>query len=113
MDSSSTLIERALLDLGYQTAKPVIRERNGKAFVTDEGNHIFDLHLDTVLDPAVLSQTLNDIPGVVENGLFLNMCETVIIGYEDGSSETRSLVDGALTSSRADNVENLFSDIGD
>ena len=113
MESSSTLIERALLDLGYQTAKPVLRERNGKAFVTDEGNHIFDLHLDTVLDPAVLSQTLNDIPGVVENGLFLNMCETVIIGYEDGSSETRSLVDGALMSSRADNVENLFSDIGD
>ena len=113
MESSSTLIERALLTLGYQIEKPVLRERDGSVFVTDEGNHIYDLHLDRITDPKILSQTLNGIPGVVENGLFLNMCDTIIIGFEDGSSETRCFVDGAITTSRADNVENLFSDIGD
>ena len=113
IECSSTLIERALLELGYQTAKPVLRERGGSVFVTDEGNHIFDLHLGMIIDPKVLSRTLNDIPGVVENGLFLNTCDTIIIGFEDGSSETRRFVDGAIGTSRADNIENLFSDIGD
>ena len=107
-ECSSALIERALLELGYQTAKLVLRERGGSVFVTDQGNHIFDLHLDMIRDPKVLSQTLNDIPGVVENGLFLNMCDTIIIGFEDGSSETRRLVDGAIAISRANNIENLF-----
>ena len=95
MDSSRTIIEQALMDLGYQTEQPVLRERDGSVFVTDEGNNIFDLHLELILDPKALSQTLNDIPGVVENGLFLNICDTVIIGFEDGSSETRRLMDGA------------------
>ncbi len=113
MQSSGILIERALLDLGYQTAKPVLRERDGSVFVTDEGNHIFDLHLDTVIDPEMLSQTLNGIPGVVENGLFLNLCDTVIIGFEDGSTETRRFEDGAMATSRADNIANLFSNVGD
>ena len=113
IECSSTLIERALSELGYQRAKPMLRERGGSVFVTDEGNHIFDLHLDIIIDPTVLSQTLNDIPGVVENGLFLNKCDTVIIGFEDGSSETRRLVDGAIAISRADNIESLFSDVGD
>ena len=66
-----------------------------------------------IIDPKVLSRTLNDIPGVVENGLFLNTCDTIIIGFEDGSSETRRFMDGAITISRADNIENLFSEIGD
>ena len=113
IECSSTLIERALLELGYPTAKPVLRERDGSVFVTDEGNHIFDLYLDMITDPKVLSQTLNYIPGVVENGLFLNTCDTVIIGFGDGSSETRCLVDGATSISHAANIENLFSDNGD
>ena len=113
IECSSTLIKRALVELGYHTAKPVVRERGGSVFVTDEGNHIFDLYLDVIMDPKVLSQKLNDIPGVVENGLFLNTCDTVIVGFEDGSSETRRFMDGAITTSRADNIENLFSEIGD
>ena len=36
-----------------------------------------------------------------------------VIGFENGSSETRRLVDGAISISRADNIENMCSDIGD
>ena len=36
-------------------------------------------------DPAALSVSLNALPGVVENGLFLGICDLAIIGKPDGS----------------------------
>lgn len=95
--SSQSLIKKTLGDIGYHDAKLVVREKNGKRFVTDEGNQILDLYLDKISDPLELSQRLNEIPGVVENGLFLNICGTVIIGFEDGTSEIRSLENGKST----------------
>ena len=58
---------------------------NDLPFVTDEGNYIIDLHLGRIGDPATLHVTLNQVPGVVENGLFLNMCDLILIGDEDGT----------------------------
>jgi ribose 5-phosphate isomerase A len=45
------------------------------------------LHLGRIGDAEALSAGLNAIPGVVENGLFLGMAESVIYGREDGSTE--------------------------
>ncbi len=89
--SSRSLIEQTLRDIGYPNAGIFVREKNGQRFVTDERNHILDLHLDRISDPLELSQMLNGIPGVVENGLFIDMCCSVMIGFADGTSETRSL----------------------
>jgi ribose 5-phosphate isomerase A len=35
-----------------------------------------------------LSLALNQVPGVVENGLFIDICDAVVIGYADGRVET-------------------------
>jgi ribose 5-phosphate isomerase A len=58
---------------------------------------------------------LNQIPGVVENGLFIDICDTVIIGYGDGRVETRDINEGTVTGERLDFVEadNLFTDLSD
>ena len=46
--------------------KPVLRDN----FVTDNGNVILDIHNLKILEPAKLEQDLNNIAGVVTNGLF-------------------------------------------
>ncbi|TYR79315.1 ribose-5-phosphate isomerase RpiA [Priestia megaterium] len=47
-------------------------------FITDNGNYILDCHFQQLKDPNTLEQQLNMIPGVVENGLFVNMTNEVI-----------------------------------
>ncbi len=54
-------------------------------FVTDNGNSILDVfHLD-IVDPVALERQLNDIPGIVCNGLFaLRRADTVLVAGDDG-----------------------------
>lgn len=59
---------------------PILRQKDGKLFITDSGNYIVDLHLDEIDKPHELSIFLNSKPGVVENGLFLKMSHLVIVG---------------------------------
>ena len=87
MASTTRLIERCLSQQDV-TGRAVTPRMAGDAlFVTDEGNHVLDLHLGQISDPAALSLALNQIPGVVENGLFLDICDQVVVGYTDGRVE--------------------------
>lgn len=56
----------------------------GETLITDGGHHIIDLHLEKIADPEALGSYLDNLVGVVEHGLFLNMVSMVIVGYEDG-----------------------------
>lgn len=79
------LVLRVLADLGLADRAVVRRMRDGAPVLTDEGNYILDLALEAIPDPAALSVALNALPGVVENGLFLGICDLAIIGKPDGS----------------------------
>lgn len=68
--------------------KIVLREKAGAPFITDHGHYILDCHFEKIEQASLLSQQLNDIPGVVENGLFIDMASAVIIGKEDGTIQT-------------------------
>ena len=73
-----SMVARELVKLGGQ---PVYRE----GFVTDNGNDILDTHNLEIMEPAKLEQTLNNIPGVVTNGLFaLRPADVLLLGTEDG-----------------------------
>lgn len=67
---------------------PKLRLDNGDFYVTDNGNYIADCHDVSIADPAALHASLNAVPGVVENGLFVDMAHTVIVGRENGSIDT-------------------------
>ncbi len=67
-----------------------LRQQGVVPLVTDEGNHVYDLHLKRIGDPDGLMCALSCVPGVVETGLFLGMCDTVIIGHPDGRAEIRT-----------------------
>jgi ribose 5-phosphate isomerase A len=82
-------------------------------FRTDEGNFILDLALGRIGNARALSQALNQIPGVVENGLFLGLCDTIVIGHSDGRVETRDLNAGTVHEENVlfEESSNIFRDL--
>ena len=86
---ASTLghIERALGALGYRDVRITRRMAGDRPLVSDEGNAIVDLHLGRIDDPDRLSVALNQIPGVVENGLFIGLASVVVVGHPDGHAD--------------------------
>jgi len=75
------VVARALAHYGVAMS---LRAENGEGpFVTDEGNHIYDLAFDTIEDPCGLARQLDSIVGVVEHGLFIDMADRVIVGHGD------------------------------
>ena len=85
------LARRRLTDLG---CPPVLRLKpDGAAYITDNGNPIFDCRVGTIGDAAALERALLDIPGVVGTGLFIGMAETVFIDAEDGTVTVRHRLD--------------------
>ena len=58
---------------------PALRLNKGQPQVTDQGNYIIDCHFRKIEKPKLLEHQLNMIPGVVENGLFINLCTKMII----------------------------------
>ena len=52
--------------------------------ITDNGNYILDCHFDGIPEPEKIELQLNNIPGVVENGIFVNRADKVIIGTPSG-----------------------------
>ena len=72
-----------LENIGYPgTAE--LRVINGNPFTTDSENLIYDLSIGLIEEPAIIDNLLNSIPGVVENGLFVDMANIVIIGEQNG-----------------------------
>jgi ribose 5-phosphate isomerase A len=75
-----------------RVGRPVLRKKGGVVFVTDSGNHIYDLATGPMDDPAAIERDLRAIPGVVETGLFLGRADVVLVAGESG---VRRLVRGS------------------
>ena len=69
------LTEKYIRELG---CVPYLRQFEDKPYRTDNGNYIFDCDFSEILEPKKIEERLNMIPGVVENGLFVGMADTVI-----------------------------------
>ena len=65
-------------------AKSTLRHSGEKPFVSDNGNYILDCHFEAIRQPAEIESKLNNLPGVVENGLFVNRADSAIIGAASG-----------------------------
>ncbi len=97
-ETTKAIVEETLEDLDVGGALTVLRMNGDEPFVTDNGNFILDCHVKRIGDAEDAAVSLNQIPGVVETGLFLDIADTVIVGYDDGTTETLSLAedDGAV-----------------
>jgi ribose 5-phosphate isomerase A len=86
-----TPVMNALAKLG---GKPELRMGIKKAgpVVTDQGNLVIDVKFDYIENPAELEKTINNIPGVLENGLFVGVADVVLVGeIIDGKPTVREM----------------------
>lgn len=81
-----------VVPFGHRRTKDAIEKFGCKAilrggdspFVTDSGNYIYDCRFAGIENPGELEKMLNLTPGVVENGLFIDLATRVVIGTKDG-----------------------------
>jgi ribose 5-phosphate isomerase A len=86
-----TPVMRALVKLGGQ---PELRMGIRKAgpVITDQGNMVIDVKFETIDNPGELEKTINNIPGVIENGLFIGVTDLVLVGeIKDGKPNIREI----------------------
>jgi ribose 5-phosphate isomerase A len=74
--------ERRIRELGGTTA--IRRKPDGSLALTDGGNAIIDCHFPSLDDPAALDVRLQCLPGVLDTGLFLGLCDVLIVGTATG-----------------------------
>src|SRR6478609_5938912 len=74
--------------------KTSLREKDGKAFITDHKHYILDCWFNSIPDPAGLNIALHLMPGVVETGLFIDMATKIITGYANGDIKERVIKAG-------------------
>ncbi|CAI8367005.1 MAG: Ribose-5-phosphate isomerase A [Cyanobium sp. ARS6] len=81
--------------LSAMSGKAELRMADRKAgpVVTDQGNLVLDVRFDGgIANPLDLERTINNIPGVLENGLFVNLADEVLVGeVNDGVAGVRRL----------------------
>lgn len=107
-------IEELLAGMDVLAREVTLRRSGGVPLMTDEKNHILDLHLKRIGNPRQLGLVLNQIAGVVENGLFIDICDAVVIGHPDGRVEVRDLEHGGSEGRvDLDEARNIFADLGD
>ena len=113
MKTTHALVEELLEGLDVMGTRAAPRMAGDGLFVTDEGNHILDLHLERIGNPRQLALILNQVPGVVENGLFIDICDVIVTGYGDGRVETHDINSGESDTTQflPDPASNIFANL--
>lgn len=73
--------------MGRFGAEGGLKERlkqDGSRFITDGGHLILDASFGRISEPEALSDALLEIPGVVEHGLFIDLCDRAYIASDEG-----------------------------
>ena len=78
-----TPVMRKLTQLGGKTELRMGVKKAGPV-VTDQGNLVVDVKFDDMANPGELEKTINNIPGVLENGLFVGVADVVLVGEVKG-----------------------------
>jgi ribose 5-phosphate isomerase A len=86
-----TPVMNALKALGGEPELRMGIKKDGPV-ISDQGNMIIDVTFNAITDPAQLELTINNIPGVLENGLFVGVADVIMIGeIIDGEPVVREL----------------------
>jgi ribose 5-phosphate isomerase A len=80
--------ERRLQQLGATTTIRVAAD--GSTFRTDGGNEIIDCRFPAIDDPCSLDRQLQCIAGVLETGLFIDLCDTLVVGTSGGVEQIKA-----------------------
>lgn len=111
--TTKALLEETIAALDVMGDRVELRMNGDAPYITDEGNHILDLHLGRIGNPRQTALVLNQIPGVVENGLFIDICDIVVTGHGDGRVQVKDINAGTTQEDviDIDGDENIFADL--
>ncbi len=84
--------EKTIKKLQSLNCIPRLRTINDQPYLTDNNNYIVDCDFQKILQPAVLNQQINRITGVVDNGLFIQLADLVIVGFKNGKIKSKGQV---------------------
>lgn len=82
-------LREAFAVIGLDAVRLDRRTAGDEPLLTDSGHYILDAHLGTSADIRVLDPRLNQIPGVVDHGLFVGVADAVVVGHADGSADVK------------------------
>jgi len=77
-----TSTQKTLEELGCNVELRKIM--GNEPYITDNSNYILDCEFERIEEPEQLEININNIPGVVENGLFIGLVDEVIVGGKQG-----------------------------
>ena len=80
LPSAWQLVQKRVKSLGAEATLRMAQKKAGP-IVTDQGNLVLDVAFSNGIDdPEALEKQLNNFPGVLENGLFINLTDEVLVG---------------------------------
>lgn len=82
------VVKEALVVLGGDPLLRMAEKKDGPV-ITDNGNFVMDTQFSKIENPLELEAQLNNIPGVVENGIFAGVVHEVIVGTPNGAKLLR------------------------
>lgn len=91
--ATAHMISDVLVQTGHG-GEVVLRVHGDQPILTDGGHYIYDCHLGTITAPEKLAIALNQIPGVVEHGLFIGLASAAFIAGQNGVSVLGELKKG-------------------
>ncbi|GAB4311062.1 MAG: ribose-5-phosphate isomerase RpiA [Methanobacteriaceae archaeon] len=77
------VVEKDLMELDGIPSLRMAQRKDGPV-VTDNGNFVIDTKFEKINEPTQLEMDINNIPGVLENGIFSDMVDEVIVGTSKG-----------------------------
>ena len=85
--STERLVRELFASTGHRDVPIQLRGGERTPVVTDSGHYLLDCSLERIPEADELAVRLNVIPGVVENGLFVDVAEAVVFGHADGTAD--------------------------
>jgi len=85
--STERELRKLLRQFGLGDRLITLRGGEGNPVVTDSGHYLLDCQLGRIDDPDALAPQFNEIPGVVEHGLFVGIAHEMVVGHADGSGD--------------------------
>ncbi len=86
LPDASRMVIRELEDMEAICEIRMAQRKDGPV-ITDNGNFVIDAKFNKIESPSHLEIDINSIPGVVENGIFSQMVDKVIVGTEESTKE--------------------------
>lgn len=84
LEATRRAVAAAVASSGASGDLKLRKRADGSTLLTDGGHYILDAHLGRIELPEVLALALNQVPGVVEHGLFLGLATAAFLAGADG-----------------------------